>query len=69
MNAIVRGASRNFIIRNCDARHTEAVIRDDLEHIHNLVAVKIEFISRDCHVSLNSIYSAYHARMCLMSRL
>ncbi|KAH8895088.1 hypothetical protein GQ53DRAFT_642540 [Thozetella sp. PMI_491] len=67
--AITRGASRNLIIRGCDARHTDASIRDDLDHIHNLAVVKIEFIGRDCYVGLNSVHKAISARSCMMSRL
>ncbi|KAK1750670.1 hypothetical protein QBC47DRAFT_393206 [Echria macrotheca] len=65
---ISQGASRNLIIRRYDGRHTDESIREDLEHIHNLVVVKTEFTGGNCHVSLNSVYTAIFARMCMMSR-
>ncbi|KAK0711566.1 hypothetical protein B0H67DRAFT_602335 [Lasiosphaeris hirsuta] len=65
---IAMGASRNLVIRRYDGRHTEENIRDDLDHIHNCVVVKVEFIGGSCYVSLNSVHNAIYARMCMMSR-
>jgi len=62
------GASRNLIIRRCDSRLTEKMIRDDLEHIHNLVVIKVQFSNSSCYISTNSIHNAMFARTCLMSR-
>ena len=57
------------MIQGYDNRHTEEIIREDLDHIHNLVVVKIEFIGRNCHIGLNSIHNAISARQCMLSRL
>lgn len=66
---LAMGTTRNLVIRRCDPRHTAAIIRDDLEHIHNLVVIKIEFIGSSCHIKTNSIHNAMFARTCMMSRL
>ncbi|KAK3374987.1 hypothetical protein B0H63DRAFT_262777 [Podospora didyma] len=65
---IASGASRNLVIRRYDGRHTEQNIRDDLEHIHNLVVVKMEFVGGSCYISTNSVHNAIYARLCMMSR-
>ncbi|GJC86813.1 negative regulator of differentiation 1 [Colletotrichum liriopes] len=62
------GATRNLIVRRCDPRLTEEVIRDDLEHIHNLVVVRVTFSDGSCHISTNSVHNAMFARTCMMSR-
>lgn len=63
------GATRNLVIRRCDPRLTEAALRDDLEHIHNLIVIKVEFIGGSCHIKTNSVHNAVFARTCMMSRL
>ncbi|KAI1500488.1 hypothetical protein F5X99DRAFT_236686 [Biscogniauxia marginata] len=65
---ITIGATRNLIIRRCDLRHTEDGIREDLEHIHNLVVVKVDFIHGSCYIKTNSVQNAMFARTCMMSR-
>ncbi|KAJ9131144.1 Negative regulator of differentiation 1 [Coniochaeta hoffmannii] len=63
------GATRNLVLRNINrSRHTEESIRDDLDHIFNLVVIKVEFIGYDCHIKTNSINYALFARTCMMSR-
>lgn len=63
------GATRNLIIRGINpARHTEESIREDLNHIHNLVVIKVEFIGNECHIKTNSVNYALFARTCMMSR-
>ncbi|KAK0748865.1 hypothetical protein B0T21DRAFT_380601 [Apiosordaria backusii] len=66
---IASGASRNLVITGYDHRHTEAVIRDDLDHIHNLVVIKIQFIRGNCYIELNSVHNAIYARTCMLSRV
>ncbi|KAL2018919.1 hypothetical protein VTK56DRAFT_10286 [Thermocarpiscus australiensis] len=66
---IAMGASRNLIIQGYDDRHTEEIIREDLDHIHNLVVVKVEFVGGNCYISLNSVHNAIYARQCMLSRL
>ncbi|KFY22827.1 hypothetical protein V493_06307 [Pseudogymnoascus sp. VKM F-4281 (FW-2241)] len=62
------GATRNIVIRSAGTRHTDESIREDLDHIHNLVVVSIKFVDRDAHVSTNSVHNAMFARTCMMSR-
>jgi len=47
----------------------EQTIRDDMEHIHNLVILDININGADVYVSTNSIRNALFARTCMMSRL
>lgn len=68
-NKISSGATRNLVIRRCDPRHTPDSIKDDLEHIHNLIIVKVEFIGGSCYIKTNSVHNAMFARTCMMSRL
>ncbi|KAK6218718.1 hypothetical protein LQW54_002641 [Pestalotiopsis sp. IQ-011] len=65
---IATGATRNMIIRRCDPNQTEEKIRDHLEHIHNLVVIKIDFIGSSCYIKTNSVHNAMFARTCMMSR-
>ncbi|KAH8683343.1 hypothetical protein BGZ60DRAFT_480633 [Tricladium varicosporioides] len=67
-NKIAIGATRNLVIQNCNPRHTEEGIRDDLEHIHNLVVIKIVFSGQNAYISTNSVHNAMFARTCMMSR-
>lgn len=62
------GATRNLVIRRCDPRFTEQGVRDDLEHIHNLVVIKVEFIGGSCYIKTNSVHNAMFAKTCMMSR-
>ena len=68
-NKIGMGATRNLVVQGYDNRHTEDVVRDDLDHIHNLVVVKMEFIGGNCYIGLNSVHNAIYARQCMLSRL
>ncbi len=63
------GATRNLLIRPCDARITEEMIRDDLSHIHNIVVVSVKFADGNCLIETNSVHNALFARNCMMSRL
>lgn len=56
------------MIYNRSPAHTEESIRDDLEHIHNLVVIDIKFSGKDAMISLNSVHNAMFARTCMMSR-
>ncbi|KAL7894013.1 hypothetical protein HDV63DRAFT_162684 [Trichoderma sp. SZMC 28014] len=69
IHRIAQGATRNMVLRKCGTSHTEASLREDLEHIHNLQVVKIEFRGGDCHISTNSVPNAMYARTCMTSRL
>ena len=62
------GATRNLIIRNVKPSVTEERLREDLDHIHNLIIISILFIDGDVYLSLNSIHNALFARTCMMSR-
>jgi hypothetical protein len=67
-NKIGIGATRNLVVRRCDPRHTAKSIQDDLEHIHNLVVIRVEFLNSSCYISTNSVHNAMFARTCMMSR-
>ncbi|CRK13732.1 hypothetical protein BN1723_001992 [Verticillium longisporum] len=62
------GATRNLIVRRCSPEVTAESIRDDLEHIHNLVIIRISFEAGSCFIQTNSVYNAMFARTCMMSR-
>lgn len=66
---LANGASRNLVIRSVHPNLTESKIRDDLEHIHNLVVIDITFDKGNAYVSTNSVHNALFARTCMMSRL
>ncbi|TVY64262.1 Negative regulator of differentiation [Lachnellula suecica] len=67
-NKIAIGATRNLVIQNYTPRHTEEAIREDLEHIHNLVVIKVSFGGNNAYISTNSVHNAMFARTCMMSR-
>ncbi|KAF6842685.1 hypothetical protein CMUS01_02877 [Colletotrichum musicola] len=67
-NKVAKGATRNLVIRRCDHNVTEKVVRDDLEHIHNLVITQVRFEGGSCYISTNSVNNALFARTCMMSR-
>ncbi|KAH0555695.1 hypothetical protein GP486_006359 [Trichoglossum hirsutum] len=67
-NNINNGATRNIVLRNANSSITAQRIREDLDHIHNLVIIDIFFQNGNAHVSLNSIHNALFARTCMMSR-
>ena len=67
-NKISIGATRNLVIRKRNFKQTEEAIREDLEHIHNLVVIKVTFNGCDTHISTNSVHNALFARTCMMSR-
>ncbi|KAG6040458.1 hypothetical protein E4U41_000498 [Claviceps citrina] len=65
---IRQGACRNLVVRYCNPNQTEQEILDDLEHIHNLAVINVEFIGGHCFISTNSVNAAMFARTCMMSR-
>ncbi|KAK5118030.1 hypothetical protein LTR62_004075 [Meristemomyces frigidus] len=68
-NKTINGATRNILIRNASANGlTGSQIKDDMEHIHNLIIVDITFRDGDAYVSTNSVHNALFARTCMMSR-
>ncbi|MCJ1270940.1 hypothetical protein MMC22_010839 [Lobaria immixta] len=67
-NKIGIGATRNLIIRGVHPNITEDRLREDLDHIHNLIVINISFQNGDVHLSLNSIHNSLFARTCMMSR-
>lgn len=67
-NKIGIGATRNLIIRNVHPNITEERLREDLDHIHNLIVVEILFQNGDAYLQLNSIHNSLFARTCMMSR-
>ncbi|KAH6890332.1 hypothetical protein B0T10DRAFT_560849 [Thelonectria olida] len=69
VNRLRAGASRNLVIRSFDPNHTEESIREDLEHIHNLIVIKVNFFRGDCYIETNSVDKAVLAKSCMLSRL
>ncbi|KAI0199697.1 hypothetical protein F4808DRAFT_431763 [Astrocystis sublimbata] len=67
-NKVAVGATRNLVIRRCGAAHTEDSVREDLDHIHNLIVIGVEFIGGSCYIKTNSVHNAMFARTCMMSR-
>lgn len=67
-NKIGIGATRNLIIRNVHPNITAERIREDLDHIHNLIVIDISFQNGNVHVSLNSVHNSLFSRTCMMSR-
>lgn len=63
------GATRNLVLRSCHPRVTEASIREDLNHIFNLVLVSVRMSDGNCYISTNSVHNALFARSCMMSRM
>ncbi|KAI9368819.1 hypothetical protein BJX61DRAFT_194964 [Aspergillus egyptiacus] len=66
---IGNGASRNLVIYNVNPNIHEGLIRDDLEHIHNLIVISVKFKNGNAYISTNSVHNALFARSCMMSRL
>ncbi|KAF2745197.1 hypothetical protein M011DRAFT_469901 [Sporormia fimetaria CBS 119925] len=63
------GATRNIVIRGAESKLiTPTQIRDDLDHIHNLVVIDVKMVNGDAYVSTNSIQNVQFARTCLLSR-
>lgn len=63
------GATRNLVIRNAaDKGLTEAQVREDMEHIHNLIIIDVTFRGKDAYISTNCCHNALYARTCMMSR-
>jgi hypothetical protein len=46
----------------------EGGIREDLEHIHNLIVISVTINKGDIYISTNSVHNALFARTCMMSR-
>jgi hypothetical protein len=40
-----------------------------MDHIHNLVVIKVEFLGASCYIKTNSVHNAMFARTCMMSRV
>jgi hypothetical protein len=62
------GATRNLIVRSIHPNITPERIREDLDHIHNLVVIDIKIQNGDALISLNSVHNSLFARTCMMSR-
>ncbi|GKZ16934.1 hypothetical protein AbraIFM66951_010651 [Aspergillus brasiliensis] len=65
---IDNGASRNLVVYNVQPNVTEWVIRKDLDHIHNLIVISVQFKNGNAYISTNSVHNALFARSCMMSR-
>ncbi|KMP04483.1 hypothetical protein CIRG_04164 [Coccidioides immitis RMSCC 2394] len=66
---VSNGASRNILIRGIHPNLTESQIREDMEHIHNLVIISVTFTQGNAYISTNSVQKASYARNCMRSRM
>lgn len=66
---VAGGATRNLLIRGVHLNLTEAQIREDMEHIHNLVIISVKFAQGNAYISTNSVQKASYARNCMRSRM
>ncbi|CEJ59187.1 hypothetical protein PMG11_07820 [Penicillium brasilianum] len=62
------GVSRNLVIKKVNAQVTEATLRQELDHIHNLTIISIQFEDGNAYISTSSAGGALYARTCLKSR-
>jgi hypothetical protein len=62
------GVSRNLVIEKVDSKVTEAIIRRDLAHIHNLAVISVCFENGNAYISTSSAGGALYARTCMKSR-
>ncbi|KAF2086736.1 hypothetical protein K490DRAFT_43841, partial [Saccharata proteae CBS 121410] len=67
-NKLNNGATRNIVVRGGAAKLNEQTVRDDMEHIHNLVVISVKIVKNDVFISTNSVHNALYARTCMMSR-
>ncbi|KAL3712279.1 hypothetical protein TMatcc_000977 [Talaromyces marneffei ATCC 18224] len=66
----LNGATRNLIIKNTNSNITPALIREHLDHIHNLIVIniKVDHMNRSICICTNSVHNAMFARSCMRSR-
>lgn len=62
------GATRCLIIRGAAPKHTEKSMRDDMEHIHNAIVIRVDWEGGDARLEFNSVNCAMFAKTCMMSR-
>lgn len=63
------GATRNLVIRFPKHDISEKTIREDLEHIHLLEVVDVQFRNGHIWISLNGVRNAINAKACMSTRL
>ncbi|KAH9844919.1 RNA recognition motif, partial [Teratosphaeria destructans] len=69
LNKVNNGATRNILVHDALSRGlTEAQIREDMEHIHNLVIIDVVFRNGDAYIATSAVHNALFARTCMMSR-
>lgn len=62
------GVSRNLVIEKVKPKVTEAIIRRDLNHIHNMAVISVHFEKDNAYISTTSVAGALYARTCMKSR-
>lgn len=60
--------TRNLVIHGAPPNLTEAVIRRDLRHIHNLAVISVKVEKDTIYISTNCVGGALFAKTCLISR-
>jgi hypothetical protein len=69
MDKMSHGATRNLLIRNAANNGlNEKRIRNDMEHISNLIIIEVKWRGADACVHTNSVGHAITARACMISR-
>jgi len=69
IDKMAHGATRNLLIRNAANNGlNEQRIRNDMEHISNLVIIEVRWRGADACVHTNSVGLAITARACMISR-
>ena len=68
ISKLANGVSRNLVIRGGASKLSEEQIREDMDHIHNLVIIAVVHRDQDIYVSTNSVNNAMFARSCMSSR-
>jgi hypothetical protein len=66
--AIAGTVSRNLLLENINPKLTEAIIRRDMHHIHNMAIISVTFAKGNAHISTSSVGGALYARTCMRSR-
>lgn len=60
--------TRNILIQRAHSGVTEAAVRKQLEHIHNLEVLSVKVDGDEVRISTNCVQGALFAKTCMMSR-
>jgi hypothetical protein len=57
-----------LLLEAINPKVTEAMIRRDLHHIHNMAVISVEITNGKAYISTSSVGGALYARTCMRSR-